>query len=63
MTLIQHVLNSIPCYLLQACNPPNSVLLQLERLFAGFLCGDTEGERLCNKDHGLHYVTLMKKGV
>ncbi|XP_060217818.1 uncharacterized protein LOC132645067 isoform X2 [Lycium barbarum] len=47
-TLIRHVLQSQPIYLLSALEPPKTVLLQLESYFANFFWGSVEGK---NKYH------------
>lgn len=35
--LIKHVLTSIPTHLLSICQPPKTILTQMERVFANFL--------------------------
>lgn len=42
LILIKHVLSSIPIHLLVAAPPPKCVLLELEKIMAGFLWGSSD---------------------
>ncbi|XP_060190872.1 uncharacterized protein LOC132620196 [Lycium barbarum] len=51
VTLIKHVLQSMPIHLLSACDPPAGVLSQIHRLFAKFFWSNSVG------NSSKHWVT------
>ncbi|XP_060210726.1 uncharacterized protein LOC132637688 [Lycium barbarum] len=55
VVLIKHVLQSLPVYIMSAMNPPKGVITLMEKHFANFLWGTTEGK---NKYHWASWENL-----
>lgn len=43
--LIKHVLTTMPVHLLSICQPPKTILKQIEKIFANFLWGSKDGKQ------------------
>lgn len=43
--LIKHVLTAMLVHLLSICQPPKTIIKQIEKIFANFLCGINEGKK------------------
>lgn len=59
--LINHVLQSIPVYLLTVMNPPKRVIEKIHQLFAKFLWSSAVESRVNTGLLGMIYVILRKK--
>ncbi|KAG5621478.1 hypothetical protein H5410_006696 [Solanum commersonii] len=53
--LIKHVLQSVPIYTLSAITPPNGTINLIEKHFANFLWGSSDGK---NKYHWSKWENL-----
>lgn len=45
MILIKHVLSAMPVHLLSICQPPKTIIKHIERVFANFFWGSSEGKQ------------------